>query len=126
MKKITLQEVKNAMKDIKFRLSLPPEFKEDIQKYEQNPGCACNLGVYKHIIKDASKQLKAYYGEDKEIEYIEEDLNKLAENHWSVINCTIHDLEAKLKALASGRKQIAIARYEDQITVIVNELDLIY
>jgi hypothetical protein len=28
--------------------------------------------------------------------------------------------------LPSGRKQIAVARYENMVTVVVNELDIIY
>ena len=31
-----------------------------------------------------------------------------------------------LKKLKPGRKQISMSRYEDQVTVIINELDVIY
>jgi hypothetical protein len=50
----------------------------------------------------------------------------LAKNNFSIINCSIGELEDRMKTLAAGRKQIAIARYEDQVTVIVNELDQIF
>lgn len=126
MKKITLNDIKTAMRDVKFRLSLPPELKDDIAKYEKNPGCACNLSVYKNIIRLATPQIQEYFGKDSEIENIEPNLEKLAENNWTVINCHVNELENKLKALPKGRKQISIARYEDLVTVIVNELNYIY
>ena len=50
----------------------------------------------------------------------------MAENHWTVINCHIDELESKLKKLPPGRKQIAITRYADQATVVVNELDILW
>ena len=31
-----------------------------------------------------------------------------------------------VKKLNKGRKQIAISRYEDQVTVIINELDILF
>ena len=51
---------------------------------------------------------------------------KLAKNNFSIINCSIGELEDRMKSLPSGRKQIAIARYEDQVTVVINELDQIF
>jgi DNA-binding transcriptional MerR regulator len=124
MKKIRIQEVKQALRDPEFRKKLPPELKTDVQKYEQNPGCPCNLPIYMSILKKAAKQLMEYYP-NQEVENPDEELMKLAENHFSVINCHIDELEKKLKSLPSGRKQIAVARYEDQVTVIVNELDIL-
>jgi hypothetical protein len=46
----------------------------------------------------------------------------MAQNTWTVINCNIDELEKRLKALPPGRKQLELARYEDQVTVVVNEL----
>lgn len=118
--KISINEVKNAMKDIKFRLTLPEELKSDVQKYEQNPSCPCNLPIYKKILQQARKQLQDYYP-GKEIDIITDDL----ENNFSVINCHISELESKLRNLPPGRKQIAITRYLDQVTVIINEINFI-
>lgn len=116
------------MKDIKFRLSLPREFKEDIQKYEQNPSCPCNLPIYKRVLKDARTQLANYYPgkEIMEVQEVEQEIEKLMQNSFSVINCSASELETKLRNLPPGRKQIAVARYEDEITVIVNELDMVF
>lgn len=118
-------EVKQALRDRRFRDSLPNEFQEEVQKYLQNPGCACNVPLYKKIMTDAKEQLQSYYP-NRSILSLDEDAAKLADNHWSVINCHIDELEAKLKKLPSGRKQITVARFEDQVTIVVNELDLLY
>lgn len=123
MTKISMQEVKEALRDSKFRLSLPPELKEDIKKYEQNPNCPCNLDVYRNILKFGAKQLKEYYP-DKEMVNPDIDLPPLQSNTWTVINCSVQEIESKLKAMGQGRKQIVVARYEDQATVIINDLDV--
>jgi hypothetical protein len=123
--KLTLREVKQALADPQFRKKLPANLKEDIQKYESNPGCACNVPIYRNVLRYGAEQLREYFPH-RDIPNPDAELEKLAENHWSVINCHVNDLEAKLKALPPGRKQLAVARYEDQVTVVVNELDLIY
>lgn len=76
-------------------------------------------------MKFGGEQLKKYFSE-KILVTPEEEEAKLAKNNWSVINCSIGDLETNLKKLNKGRKQIAISRYEDQVTVIVNELDILF
>jgi len=118
-------EVKQALRDRRFRDSLPNDFLEEIQKYLQNPGCACNVPLYKRIMTDAKQQLQEYYP-NRSISNLEEEAQKLSENHWKVINCHVDDLENRLKKLPSGRKQIAIARFEDQVTIVVNEIDFVY
>lgn len=125
MKRVRIQEVKQALQDPEFRKKLPPELKSDVQKYEQNPGCPCNLPIYMNVLKKAAKQLSEYYP-DREIETPDEELSRLAENHFMVFSCHINELESKLRSLAPGRKQLAVARWEDQITVIVNELDVVF
>jgi len=122
---VTLMDVKQALRDSRFRESLPSYFNEDMQKWQQNPGCACNVPLYKKIMTDAKEQLKEYYP-NKTIVSLEEDAKKLADNNFSVINCHIDELEDKLKKLGIGRKHIAVCRYEDQVTAIVNELDYLY
>ena len=49
------------MADPKFRQALPEILKEDIQKYEQNPGCLCNLNIYRNVLKHGIQQLKEFY-----------------------------------------------------------------
>lgn len=121
--KISIQEVKEALKDPSFRKSLPPVLKEDIEKYEKYPSCPCNMPVYRNVLKFAATQLREYYP-DKEVVNPDTDMPPLQENNWLVINCSVTELEAKLRSLGPGRMQLAIARWEDQATVIVNYLDV--
>lgn len=125
MKSITLLDVKQALKDSRFRDTLPKSLTEDIQKYIGNPGCACNTPLYRKVLRECQDQLQVYFP-SRTISNVEEEIKKLAENNWSVINCHIDELEEKLRKLPKGRKQLAMTRYEDQVTVIVNELELIY
>ena len=118
-------EVKQALRDGRFRDSLPLDMREDIAKYLQNPGCACNVPLYRRILKEAGKQLIEYYPGREPMDEAEE-IAQLAENHWQVINCSITELESRLAKLPPGRKQITVARYQDQVTVIVNELELLF
>lgn len=118
-------DVKQALRDHRFRESLPSSFAEDLNKYLKNPGCACNIPIYRRILTDAQQQLKAYFP-GREVVNLAEEIQKLAENHWLVINCHVDELEERLRKLPPGRKQLAVARYEDQVTVVVNELEVIF
>jgi len=117
--KIKLLDVKQALLDDRFRSTLPEELTKDVTKFLQNPGCACNHPIYKKVMKTASKQLADYFPTKDTSEAEEETVTK---NEWSVINCTIHELASKLRALPPGRKQLDIARFEDQVTVVINDL----
>lgn len=122
---ISLTDVKQALRDERFKNSLPISFSDDIAKYNSNPGCGCNINFYKKLLKEAKNELKAYFPE-KEIVDEEEQIKKLSSNNFYVINCNADELEVKLQALPPGRKQLAIARYEDKITIVINELDVLY
>lgn len=122
---ISLIDVKKALRDSAFRDTLPDELKDDIKKFLDNPGCACNVPIYHRVMKFGGDALKKYFPE-KILVSPEEEAVKMAKNNWSVINCSIGELERSLKNLRPGRKQIAISRYEDQVTVIVNELDVLW
>jgi hypothetical protein len=124
-KKISLIDVKKALRDSRFRLTLPKEMEKDVEEFLNNPGCACHVPLYKKVIKECKEQLEKYYP-NLEIPNQEEELKKLAENHWSVINCHINELENKLSKLGPGRKQLDVSRWEDQVTVVVNDLDIIF
>jgi hypothetical protein len=126
MNNLTLADIKIALKDKRFRDTLPHSFKEDLFKWEKNPGCGCNVGFYKRILSEASDQIKSYYPNKTFNSNLgHEELNQdfIIKNNFYVINCSINDLEFNLKKLSPGRKQLAIARYEDQVTVLINDLD---
>jgi hypothetical protein len=124
-KPINLLDVKQALRDERFRKTLPATFNEDMQKFLQNPGCACNIPIYKKILSEAKEQLKNYFP-NRLLSNLDDELKKMAENNFSVINCKVNELESVLRKLPPGRKQITAARYENEITVIVNELDILY
>lgn len=124
-KKISLLDVKSALKDSRFRMSLPSSFEKEIEEFLNNPGCPCHVPLYKKILKECKEQLEKYYP-NAELSDPDEEIKKLADNQWIVINCNINDLEKQLRKLGPGRKQMDLARYEDQVTVIINELDIVY
>lgn len=125
MKKIGLPDVKAALKDGRFRDSLPESLKPDLIKYLQNPSCPCNVPFYRKLLKEAKDNLLEYY-HGGEITDEKDEIKKLAENQWQVFNCHVSELEGKLRSLPPGRKQIAITRFEDQVTCVVNELDVVF
>ena len=118
-------DVKHALFDERFRNALPEELSNEVQRFLNNPGCSCNHPIYRSVMKKASSQLAEYFPSKTPVD-IEEEMKQLAKNEWSVINCTVDELVHHLKKLPPGRKQLDIARYENQITIVVNELDLVY
>jgi hypothetical protein len=124
-KKISLMDVKKALKDSRFRLTLPKEMEKEVDEFLNNPGCACHIPLYRKVVKDCKDQLRKYYP-NLEVPDHEEEVKKLAENNWSVISCHIDELEKRLSKLGPGRKQLDVARWEDQVTVVINDLDIIF
>jgi len=125
MKKIGLTHIKQALMDGRFRDKLPIEMQESVAKFLSNPTCACNLPLYREILKNNKSLLEEYFP-GKIIETEEEKIQTLAKNNWSVINCNIKDLQKELRGLPPGRKQLAVTRFEDQVTVVVNEIEEVY
>ena len=125
MKKISLLEVKSALKDSRFRATLPKDLEKEANEFLNNPGCPCHVPLYRKILKNCKEQLEKYYP-NSELSDPAEEIQKLSENQWTVISCHIDDLEKRLRKMSPGRKQLDMARYEDQVTVIVNELDMIF
>jgi hypothetical protein len=123
--KISLSDVKTALRDGRFRKMLPKEYDKEITEFLSNPTCPCNIPLYRKILANCRDQLTKYFP-NKEIADEKEEVVKMMQNHWTVINCKINELESKLKSLPPGRKQLAIARWQEYATVIVNELDYVY
>jgi|688.fasta_scaffold73309_2 hypothetical protein len=132
---ISVLDVKNALKDENFRKSLPESLNEDVQKFLGNPNCSCNLKIYQKLMAEAKEQLVSYFP-DKFVPSAEQmapnnplaatDVRKLAQNRFSVINCTVFELEETMQKLPPGRKQITMTRWEDQVTVLINELEVAF
>jgi hypothetical protein len=101
---------------------LPSELKDDLLKYDQNPNCACNLPIYVKVLKHASKELREWFP-GREVLNPDLEMPPIIQNNWTVVNCNKDDLEKRLKDLGPGRVQIAVCRYQDEVTVIINNLD---
>ena len=124
-KKMTINDVKKALKDERFRSTLPKDMDVEIAEFMNNPGCVCHIPLYRKIMKDCVDQLSKNYP-GMAVPEKNEDIERMAENHWTVINCHVDELEKKLNKLGPGRKQLDVARYQDQVTVVVNDLDIIF
>lgn len=123
--KIKLNDVKQALLDERFRESLPESFQDDIKSFMKNPGCSCNHPFYKKIILEAPEFLAKYYPNKLKInpEEIEKEISQTPTNEWLVINCSVDELSSKLKKLPPGRMQLEMARYQDQVTVVIHRFD---
>jgi hypothetical protein len=124
MKKLGILEVKQAfLSDARFR-DLFPDLKSDMDEALKNPTCACNRKLYDKFFE--YPELLARYFPNREIETAHQHIDSLSQNQFTVINCHVNELETRLKRLPPGRKQIAVTRYQDQVTAIVNELDVVW
>lgn len=122
---ITLLDVKNALKDPEFVKKLPETLAPDIQKIQSNPNCSCNVKIYEKILSEAKDVFLQQYP-NKDFQSPKQVLATAAQNLWTVINCSVGELEERLRNLPPGRKQVVLSRYEDQVTVIVNELNMVF
>lgn len=119
--KITLSEIKKALKDTRFREKLPTYLKNEVLKFLSNPSCACNAPLYKKIVNECGSLLLEYFPNK---EFNDEILNEISkeDGSWMVINCHIDQLENNLRKIKYTKTNVAMARYEDQVTVIIKEI----
>lgn len=127
-RRVTIHDIKQALLDQRFRDSLPEELQEDITKFLKNPTCKCNHTVYRNVMLKAGPQIAEYFPTKEALsaEEVEKETALLTKNNWQVINCSIYELSDELRKLGAGRKQLDIARFEDQVTIVVNHLEEIY
>lgn len=120
MKTLKLADIKRAIvHDGRFR-ELFPELKSEFIEVLNNPGCACNAPVFKKVLEFRDR-IKSYFP-NREVSSIEEELKQTI-NNWKVINCHIDKLEGIMNNLhRTGRKQVALSRWEDQVTILINDL----
>lgn len=119
---ITAEDLKNAAKKGEFRNKFP-ELKGEFNDFIQKTGCAhCarkmieGLMVYEDRLRD-------HFGDVEFDVAPPEAFDPVGANNFTVINCLTSELEDRLNALPAAAYQITVARYEDQITAIINRLD---
>jgi hypothetical protein len=122
---ITVSDIKEALKDEQFRNALPASLQDDVKKFLSNPNCSCNMKIYQRILAEADVNVKAFFP-NKSLVSPQQVMETVMHNNWTVINCNINQLEDELRKLKTGRKQISMGRFEDQVTVIINELEVVY
>ena len=120
---VGLTDVRQAIHDQRFR-ELFPELKQEFATTEGKKCGACFVQLAERILNEYADRLKTYFP-GREVVSLAKEAAALAKNHWRVINCTVHDLEKRLRELPPGRKQISLARYQDQITMVINDLEFI-
>lgn len=121
-RKLGVLEVKQAfLSDTRFRDLFLPELKNEMEEALKNPTCACNRTLYDKFFEYPDRLAK--YFPNRTVETFQEQVDNLSKNQFTVINCNITELETRLKRLPPGRKQIAVTRFQDQVTAIINELD---
>lgn len=121
MSVLSYMDVKQAIWDERFR-ELFPELKQDIDSFMKNPGCACNVKLMKSLMSFKDR-LQKYFPTKTIV-----DVTPPQSKKWKVINCTVENLEQELKKLPplppGVHRQIAPARWEDQVTVIIHEISV--
>lgn len=122
MNRLGLLDIKSALWDERFRKEFP-EYEKEIKEWLKNPGCPCNANLYKNILSHKDRLSK--YFPTKEILTPAEEADILSNNKWKVINCHVNEAEKELRKMPKGRKQLAVARWQDQVTIVINELDIL-
>jgi len=119
MLEITTEVLKKALRDHGFR-GMYPELSAEMDKWISNPDCQCNAPLYNTLLSDIQR-LKRYFGEDIVVAEPAIAVEPEQINRWQVINCKVDELEAILQGLSHGPKQLAIARFNQDITVVIND-----
>lgn len=120
MTKLTVMDVKQALWNKDFR-EMFPEYKDGIERYLKDPGCACNLNFVLSLMNHKDRMKK--YFPNKEIVTPAEE--PPPPNDWGVINCPIHQLEDRMRKVPPGKRMVAAARWKDRVTIILNDLNAI-
>lgn len=118
-------DVRQALHDERFR-NLFPELRHEIDKLLKQTNCgSCMVPLSRKILNDYPDKVQEYFPNRKVVRP-DDEAKALAENHWTVVNCHVDELEGHLKKLPPGRVQLAITRYGDQVTCVINELMIVY
>lgn len=117
---VTMMDVRGALHDRRF-LDMFPELASLADRYTKSPQCgSCGVALAREIIQRFPERLGDYFvGRDLPVHQ-----DGTEDRQFEVINCHVDDLEAKLRGLPPGvSKHVALARWEDQVTVVIQFSD---
>jgi hypothetical protein len=126
--KIGVYELRNACKKTQFA-KLFPEHQALFQSYWNKPGCGnCWRSLLEAIARQTDR-IEDYFGD------VEIDLGLIPEPRSAgivaantiVMNCGVSELQGAIDRLCSqnaGAKTFSLARWKDEVTVIVNVVDV--
>lgn len=121
---VTYDQIRKAINRKRFQ-DMFPELAESFERYMVKPGCgSCEENLFSALLASPDR-LKQYFGEDSQFEQVPAPPvigNVVPEQSFTVINCHVDELSSKLNMLAPGRYEIAAARWENEITVIVKTI----
>jgi len=122
---VTYDHIRKAINRKRFQ-DLFPELAEIFERYITRPGCgSCEETLFSALLA-SPERLKQYFGDDSQFEQIPPPPPALArmvpEQSFTVINCHVDELSSKLNMMPPGRYEIAAARWENEITVIVKTI----
>ena len=120
--KLHSKTIKKLLWDPEFR-KLFPGLRDKMAQFLRNPGCGCNRALYREIARHPAVIEQYYKSKGVKMEKAPTLSGKdVITNDFQVINCSIDELEDRLRRLGPGPKQLAVARFRDQVTVIVNDV----
>lgn len=107
-----------------------PDMAEKFSEYFKNPSCPCNYGLVQHVVSDGTA-LERWF---KRPVMLDDNLRAMSEKlmmrhgpggqrEFWVLNTTTDKLQSELDSLPPGPKTFAIARWQDQVTVVIQDLE---
>lgn len=122
---VTMMDVRAALRDDRF-LAQFPELSGLVGRYRTQKHCgSCGVELARAIIEKYPERVREYFPGREVLTPREEAAAVAATEDYTVINCKTTELEAKLRRLPPGRKYVTVARWQDEVTVIVNHLGYI-
>ena len=113
-----IKEIKRELWKQAFR-ELFPQWKSQIDKFLSNPNCECNRSLLLAIL-DQKPKLEAYFGGPVQLLV---NVSKDQNQRVVVINTSVHNLESELRKLPMGPKYISLARFQNEITAVIQLLN---
>lgn len=109
---ISILELKQALMDSRFH-NLFPEYSKEIKQFLVNPVCKCNKELYDKLLTHKDRLAKYFPTKDLKEKLVD------SSSVWKVISCHKDELESELNKLKFLTCQFSLARFEDQVTIVI-------